>query len=215
MAAAWRGANAARNAAESRLAAATALLEDAAATLDDAGLVHTAQRIRDFLSATPAQAAEPTAADLERIPVGALVLPPGVEHPDTIALRRCRAELESAEHLLEQRGQDVAQYKEALESARAERDTALEKRHEAIQEQARLADGCNAALARIAELEAQLETTRERAQWDLDWRIEAEALTRNLDMSIARAVAELEKAKRMSPGRWVEESIDAALEALR
>lgn len=36
-----------------------------------------------------------------------------------------------------------------------------------------------------------------------------------LQTRIARAVAELEKAKRMSPGRWVEESIDAALEALR
>jgi hypothetical protein len=69
--------------------------------------------------------------------------------------------------------------------------------------------------ARIAELEAKLETTMQRAQWDLDWRIEAEALTRKLDTRIAGARAELEQALRWAaPAGSVAAHISRALEAL-
>jgi hypothetical protein len=69
--------------------------------------------------------------------------------------------------------------------------------------------------ARIAELEAKLETTSERAQWDLDWRIEAEALTRKLDDRIAQAVAELEFWQRAFSVEGGSEHVERALEALR
>ena len=64
MAAAWRGADSARNTAESRLAEATALLKLAADWFDSPqhvvawGAQLTCKKIRAFLLATPAQAAE-------------------------------------------------------------------------------------------------------------------------------------------------------------
>ena len=233
--------------AESRLAEATALLEqveDCYADNEEAeqlvSAVHAFLRPCDHsgigmpectlcdprLSATPAQAAEPEDLDLGDAIIAACKAvheprslltrvynaiglhighaPAGAEHPDTIALRECRAELErkdsawmsevkAHQESATRWGKRAERLHGDVESARAERDTALEKRHEAIQEQARLADGCNAALARIAEL------TEHNVQQGVRY-----------EFRIARAVAELENEALQPSAR-----IKRALEALR
>jgi hypothetical protein len=193
------------------------------------------------LSATPAQAAEPEPAHdtpADRAIADCRAALDSMLHPDTIALRECRAELDRyksgrseltrwAPSVVDADDEDGPVYQgfltdpdgiwvrfedadlkiracaesrrciiESLESARAERDTALQKRHEAIQEQARLAGGCNAALARIAELQSGFDAAvRAAAQ---------------RDTRIARAVAELEQCRKPRTG-----AVERALEALR
>jgi hypothetical protein len=131
-----------------------------------------------------------------------------------LALESARAERDTAW----QKGYDEG----ALDVHRveAERDTALEKRLEAVQEQARLADGCNAALVRITELEETNQNLRDHCQAriaELELRLknaddqedETQDWNSDLQTRIARAVAELEK---MAPG---DPRRDRALEALR
>ena len=76
------------------------------------------------------------------------------EHPDTIALRECRAQLEATTHnyndLLQQRNQ----LENEADSARAERNTARQQRDAALDDATALETERDTALARIAELEA-------------------------------------------------------------
>jgi septal ring factor EnvC (AmiA/AmiB activator) len=99
---------------------------------------------------------------------------------------------------------------DSLHSLRAELKGWVETGRKFIAETHELRSKLKAAETRIAELEAQLEATSERAQWDLDWRIEAETLTRKLDTRIARAVAILD-----DPEQSDDMKVKRALEALR
>jgi hypothetical protein len=232
---------------ESRLAEATALLDEWT-TCPAAGYTpgRLLKRVHAFLSSTTAQASEPYKREPRTIDGRTLfqvdnnLNPDGTVrvHPDTIALRECRAELRihakdanryaqelSAAHLdnlaalkdvESARAERAAEFAakvlahEVLETVRAERDTALQR--------AEIAEGQlredtvhrHNALAHIAELEAALESkTQESFSWEGQNRT-TEDYTKTLEDRIARAVAELEQCAEPRIG-----AVDRALEALR
>lgn len=236
-----------RRAAESRLAEAVELLERCLIEVDaspcrDAKVLCALER---FLSATPAPAAESEAEGILVLPepecrtVGKFVAV-GAEHPDTIAIRECRAELERERGY---RATERERAHQALESARAERDTALADWKFVIEESAKNRDEhlkqfnaleavalqtqreLTAALARIAELETALAgaTAVHHDFAGLRARIaelEAEQRLRRAEVvllsdCIARAVAALEKIVAVVPRHLVFREVFDALEALR
>ncbi len=93
----------------------------------------------------------------------------------------------------------------------AARIAELESLKEAADRDAHFAEvSLKAAKTRITELEAALIACSQCAQWDLDWRIEAEQLTRRLDESIDAAVDRLRKGGDMAAGNALEILLRAA-----
>ncbi len=141
------------------------------------------------------------------------------EHPDTIALRECRKQLESereevelkqaciaaqsrqlesAQRLLDQRGQDIEQYKERSYQAESERDTARAALKAANDESA------------WDEAESKVKQLEDRLSLCVDGRV-YDACVRDLhalQAKLARAVALLESASSVAV-------IAEALEALK
>ena len=83
------------------------------------------------------------------------------EHPDTVALRECRAEMKT-------RGALWRHACETAESARAERDTARGAHAKLLNDTQLTEAELDTALARIAELEAEVAGLKDQLQ-EAEW----------------------------------------------